>query len=98
MVFKTVYLASLYEQKNIIELTDVNEENYKNAINNLEVPVESVNGGRQVKPYLDCDPVMPLDYTDADWEADILKNKQLILTCFVEVGINIADINIIKRK
>jgi len=98
MVFKTVYLASLYEQKNIIELTDVNEENYKNAINNLEVPVESVNGGRQVKPYLDCDPVMPLDYTDADWEADILKNKQLILTCFVEAGINIADINIIKRK
>ena len=98
MVFKTVYLASLYEQKNIIELTDVNEENYKNAINNLEVPVESVNGGRQVKPYLDCDPVMPLDYTDAEWEADILKNKQLILTCFVEAGINIADINIIKRK
>ena len=98
MVFKTVYLASLYEQKNIIELTDVNEENYKNAINNLEVPAESVNGGRQVKPYLDCDPVMSLDYTDAEWEADILKNKQLILTCFVEAGINIADINIIKRK
>ena len=98
MVFKTVYLASLYEQKKIIELTDVNEENYKNAINNLEVPAESVNGGRQVKPYLDCDPVMSLDYTDAEWEADILKNKQLILTCFVEAGINIADINIIKRK
>ena len=98
MSFNKVYLACLFNQKKIIELTDVNEENYKNAISNLTIPTESVNGGRQVKPYLDCDPVMPLNYTDADWEADILKNKQLILTCFVEAGITIADINIIKRK
>ncbi len=67
----------MFNQKKIIELTDVNEENYKKAISNLTIPAESVNGGRQVKPYLDCDPVMPLNYTDADWEADILKNKQL---------------------
>lgn len=98
MSFNKVYLACLFNQKKIIELTDVNKENYKNAISNLTIPTESVNGGRQVKPYLDCDPVMPLNYTDADWEADILKNKQLILTCFVEAGITIADINIIKRK
>lgn len=98
MSFNKVYLACLFNQRKIIELTDVNKENYKNAISNLTIPAESVNGGRQVKPYLDCDPVMPLNYTDADWEADILKNKQLILTCFVEAGITIADIHAIKRK
>ncbi len=98
MSFKKVYLASLFNQKEVKELPDVNEENYKNAISNLAVPAESVNGGRQVKPYLDCDPVMHLNYTDDDWEADILKNKQLILTCFVEAGITIADIHAIKRK
>ena len=98
MVFKKVYLACLFNQKKLKILVDVCDVSYKNEIALMSVPAESVNGGRQVKPYLDCDPVMPLDYTDADWDADILKNKQLILTCFVDAGINIADINIIKRK
>ena len=98
MSFKKVYLADLWK-KEVKELPDVNQKNYKAFINEIgDVPVESVNGGRQVKPYLDCDPVMPLDYTDADWEADILKNKQLILACFVEAGITIANIHSIKRK
>ena len=98
MSFKKVYLADLWK-KEVKELPDVNEKNYKAFINEIGgIPVESVNGGRQVKPYLDCDPVMPLDYTDADWEADILKNKQLILGCFAEARITIADIHTIKRK
>jgi hypothetical protein len=95
MSFGKVYLACLWI-KIVEELTDVNEENYVDFIKRFDVPVESVNGGRQVKPYLDCDPVMPFDYTDADWEADILKNKLLILTCFAEI--TLADIRCIKRK
>ena len=98
MSFNKVYLADLWK-KEVKELPDVNQKNYKAFINEIgDVPVESVNGGRQVKPYLDCDPVMPLDYTDADWEADILKNKKLIRSCFTEANITIADIYIIKRK
>ena len=95
MGFNKVYLACLWK-KNIEVLIDVNEENYKGFIQRFGVPCESVNGGKQVKPYIDCDPVKPLDYTDEDWEADILKNKLIILECFPEI--TLADIRCIKRK
>lgn len=95
MGFNKVYLACLWK-KDVKELTDVSKESYLDFIKRFGVPVESVNGGSQVKPYVDCDPVMPFDYTDEDWEADILKTKQLILTCFPEI--TLADIRCIKRK
>jgi P4 family phage/plasmid primase-like protien len=95
MSFGKVYLACLWK-KIVEELSDFNEKSYKSFIKRFGVPVESVNGGRQVKPYVDCDPVMPFDYTDEDWEADILKTKLLILTCFAEI--TLADIRCIKRK
>ena len=98
MVFKMVYLACLYKQKKLKILVDVCDVSYKKEIALMTVPAESVNGGRQVKPYVDCDPVMPHNYTDADWEADILITKQLILTCFADAGITLADIHAIKRK
>jgi P4 family phage/plasmid primase-like protien len=95
MGFNKVYLACLWK-KDVEELTDVNEESYLDFIKRFGVPCESVNGGKQVKPYIDCDPEKPLDYTDADWEADILKNKLIILNCFPEI--TLADIRCIKRK
>ncbi len=99
MSFNKVYLADLFNQKVIKFLLNPTKKSYLELMEEIGgVIVESVNGGRQVKPYLDCDPVMDLDYTDAEWEADILKNKQLILTCFAEAGITIADIHAIKRK
>ena len=105
MSFNKVYLADLWI-KEVKELANPTKESYLECINEIEksnkkgggVVVESVNGGRQVKPYLDCDPVLPLDYTDADWEADILITKQIILTCFLDAGITLADIYHIKRK
>ena len=99
MSFNNVYLADLYNQSVIKFLLNPTKESYLELIKEIGgVVVESVNGGRQVKPYLDCDPVMPLDYTDDDWEADIFTTKQVILTCFLEAGITLADIHAIKRK
>jgi hypothetical protein len=95
MGFNKVYLACLWK-KDVEVLIDVNEESYLDFIKRFGVPCESVNGGKQVKPYIDCDPVKPLDYTDEDWEADILKNKLIILNCFPEI--TLADIRCIKRK
>jgi P4 family phage/plasmid primase-like protien len=105
MSFNNVYLADLW-LKEVKELPNPTKESYLELKKEIEasnkkgggVVVESVNGGRQVKPYLDCDPVMPLDYTDADWEADILITKQLILTCFADAGITLADIYANKRE
>lgn len=96
-MFNKVYLANLWE-KNVEVLCDVEVKNYKDFIKRFGVPVESVNGGRQVKPYIDADPVKTLDYTDADWDADILKNKQTILEKFSGANITINDIYAIKRK
>lgn len=96
-MFNKVYLANLWE-KNVEVLCDVEVKNYKDFIKRFSVPVESVNGGRQVKPYIDADPVKTLDYTDADWDADILKNKQTILEKFSGANITINDIYAIKRK
>jgi len=99
MSFNNVYLADLYNQSVIKFLLNPTKESYLELIKEIGgVVVESVNGGRQVKPYLDTDPVMPLDYTDDDWEADIFTTKQVILTCFLEAGITLADIHAIKRK
>lgn len=99
MSFKKVYLASLFNQKNIIELPDISVKEYKKIIKDLEVPAESVNGGRQCKPYIDADPVKSsLNYTEADWNADILLNKQTILAKFAGTDLTIADIYAIKRK
>lgn len=98
MSFKKVYLACLFNQKNIVEITDVNDEEYKRIIKGLSVAAESVNGGRQCKPYIDADPVMPLDYTEADWNADIIKNKLMILLKFPDIGLTFDDIYHIKRK
>ena len=95
MGFNKIYLACLWK-KDVEEFTDVNEENYIDFFQRFGVPCESVNGGRQVKPYIDCDPVKPLDYTDEDWKADILKNKLIILECFPEI--TLADIRCIKRQ
>ena len=97
MVYKKVYLASLWN-KVVEELCVVELKNYKEFIGRFDVPVESVDHGRQVKPYVDADPVKTLDYTDADWDADILKNKQTILEKFSGANITINDIYIIKRK
>ena len=97
MVYKKVYLASLW--KKVVEVLFVVElKNYKEFIKRFDVPVESVDDGRQVKPYVDADPVKPLDYTDDDWNADILLNKQAILAKFAGTGLTIADIYAIKRK
>ena len=99
MSFKKVYLASLFNQKNIIDLSDISVKEYKKIIKDLDVPAESVNGGRQCKPYIDADPVKSsLNYTEADWNADILLNKQTILAKFVGTALTIADIYAIKRK
>lgn len=97
MVYKKVYLASLW--KKVVEVLSVVElKNYKEFIGRFDVPVESVDHGRQVKPYVDADPVKPLDYTDDDWNADIVKNKEVILAKFPGTGLTIDDIYIIKRK
>ena len=98
MGFNKVYLASLFNQKNIIDLSDVSVKEYKKIIKDLDIPAESVNGGRQCKPYIDADPVKSLDYTEADWNADILLNKQTILAKFAGTALTIADIYAIKRK
>jgi len=98
MGFKKVYLADLWK-KEIKVLDEITDKSYMGFINEIGgVVAESVNRGQQVKPYLDCDPVMPLGYTDEDWDKDILKNKKLILGCFAEADITIADIYAIKRK
>lgn len=99
MVYKKVYLASLFNQKNIIDLSDVSVKEYKKIIKDLDIPAESVNGGRQCKPYIDADPIKSLlNYTEADWNADILLNKQTILAKFAGTALTIADIYAIKRK
>lgn len=99
MGFNKVYLASLFNQKNIIDLSDVSVKEYKRIIKDLDVPAESVNGGRQCKPYIDADPVKSsLHYTETDWNADILLNKQTILAKFAGTDLTIADIYAIKRK
>lgn len=97
MVYKKVYLASLWNK--VVEVLSVVElKNYKDFIKRFDVPVESVDNGRQVKPYVDADPVKSLDYSDDDWNADILLNKQAILAKFAGTGLTIADIYAIKRK
>ena len=60
--------------------------------------VEPVGFDYQVKPYVDADPIKSLDYTDEEWDADILKNKHLILTCFPDIGLTVEDIYYTKRK
>jgi len=99
MSFKKVYLGNLFKQSEIKELHEPTKKSYKAFIKEIDgVVAESVNGGRQVKPYLDCDPVMSPDYTDDDWDKKILKDKQLIHSAFPDAGITIADIYAIKRK
>jgi hypothetical protein len=95
MTYNKVYLACLYK-KEVEELTEVSVCSYKGFIKRFPVPVESVNGGRQVKPYIDCDPIKSFEYTEEEWNVDILKNKQKILGCFPEI--TIEDIRCIKRK
>jgi P4 family phage/plasmid primase-like protien len=95
MTYNTLFAACLWK-KQVLQLTNITNDTYKEFMKQFTVPVESVGGDRQVKPYIDTDPVMSLDYTDEDWEIDILNNKLSILECFPEISIE--DIRCIKRK
>ena len=95
MTYNTLFAACLWK-KQVLQLTNITNDTYKEFIKQFTVPVESVGADRQVKPYIDTDPVMSVDYTDEDWDMDILNNKLSILECFPEI--TIEDIRCIKRK
>jgi hypothetical protein len=95
MTYNTLFAACLWK-KQVLQLTNITNDTYKEFMKQFPVPVESVGADRQVKPYIDADPKKPLDYTDEDWEIDILNNKLSILECFPEISIE--DIRCIKRK
>jgi len=97
-MYQSVKLNCLYNQEEVLELSNPTLESYKEAIKNFQVPVEPVGFDYQVKPYVDADPIKSLDYTDEEWDADILKNKHHILNCFPDIGLTIDDIYCTKRK
>jgi hypothetical protein len=97
-MYQSVKLNCLYNQDEVLELSNPTLESYKEAIKNFQVPVEPVGFDYQVKPYVDADPIKSLDYTDEEWDADILKNKHLILTCFPDTDLTVEDIYCTKRK
>ena len=84
MGFKKVYLGCLFNQKNIVEITDVTAENYKNEIKKLQVPAELVRGDYQVKPYFDEDFVGD---STVDFDERITESKKVISTLFPDKNI-----------
>ena len=95
MTYNKIYLASLYNQNDIVEITDVNETNYRKAIANLKVPAESILG-RQIKPCFDADP-KDGELLGDTVEEDQLARKQIILDYFPDANITLDDIYITER-
>jgi len=89
MGFKKVYLGCLFNQKNIVEITDVTAENYKNELKKLQVPAELVRGDYQVKPYFDEDFVGDFD---VNFDERIKESKKVLSTLFPD-----KNIYVIKR-
>ena len=89
MGFKKVYLGCLFNQKNIVEITDVTAENYKNELKKLQVPAELVRGNYQVKPYFDEDFVGDFD---VNFDERIKESKKVLSTLFPD-----KNIYVIKR-
>lgn len=96
MTYNKVFLACLYNQNDIVEITDVNETNYRKAIANLQVPAESLVG-RQIKPCFDADP-KDGELLGDTMEEDQLARKRAILDYFPEANITLDDIYVIKRE
>jgi hypothetical protein len=96
MAYNKVFLASLYNQNDIIEITDANETNYRDTIANLSVPAESLVG-RQIKPCFDADPKEGELLGDT-MEEDQLARKRAILDYFPEANITLDDIYVIQRE
>ena len=96
MAYNKVFLACLYNQNDIIEITDANETNYRDTIANLSVPAESLVG-RQIKPCFDADP-KDGELLGDTMEEDQLARKRAILDYFPEANITLDDIYVIKRE